>query len=477
MQAVETISFILNDKNCTESLPPGMVVLDYLRQHQRLTGTKEGCREGDCGACFILLGRLQNGRILYRSVNSCLLPIGDISSSHLVTIEGLNGDGLNPIQKIFVDESASQCGFCTPGFIIALIGFFLATNKLTESAAIAAMDGNICRCTGYTPIKRAAKILAQHFGATLPPAQSDGRLQILIEQGVLPSYFSAIAAKLHKLTKNISTTHSAKGGRIVAGGTDLFVQRADELKTTPLNFLSHKAELSHIWSESDKVYLGASVTVEQMHASPILSDLFARLDTFIKLISSTPIRNRATIGGNIVNASPIGDLSIFFLALDASLRLTNGKQHRSIFLKDFFLDYKKLDLAENEIIEWIEFPKPTKPFYFNFEKVSKRIHLDIASVNSAMRIEMDGDVIRDIALSAGGVAPIPLYLQRTVDALKGASLSPTTIKEAAATALEEISPISDVRGSGDYKKLLLRQLIYSHFVTLFPEQLTPEALL
>ena len=477
MQKNTTISFILNADNVSTSHPPGAVVLDYLRQQERLTGTKEGCREGDCGACLILLGRLQDGQIQYKPVNSCLLPLGDIAGAHIVTIEGLNSDSLNPIQQAFVDEGASQCGFCTPGMIVALTAFFLNCGEFTSTAAISALDGNICRCTGYMPIKKAAERLAAGVTGDAPPANSQQRLKFLIDRHVLPPYFSDIMLRLQPIHKKLNGEMTKPSGHFVAGGTDLFVQRPEDLLDAKLAFLSRRKDLSRIWSDDDFIYLGAAVTVELMHTSPLLRHIFPNINAYMKLVSSTPIRSRATIGGNIVNASPIGDLSIFFLALNASLLLVKESNRRLVLLKDFFLEYKKIVLQENELIERLQFLKPKRGFHFNFDKVSKRTFLDIAGVNSALCLEMDGDIIKNIGLSAGGVAPIPLVLKRTIDFMCGAKISPHIVKEAAEIAQNETSPISDVRGSADYKRLLLRQLIFSHFVTLFPNQFTPEALL
>ena len=476
MQGKKTFDFILNNERVSETLPPGMVVLDYLRNIRRMTGTKEGCREGDCGACMVLLGRIKNGHIHYQAVNSCLLPVAELEGRHLVTIEGLNTDSLNPIQQSFLDQSASQCGFCTPGMVVSLTGFYLNSNEFSPQQAVAALDGNICRCTGYASIKRAAGLLAEHADQTLAALNEPQRIELLVEQNILPSWFLTI----HDRLANLQTTAEnikPQAPPFVAGGTDLFVQQPEALLDKDFQLLTRDEKLAEIRIEDGHGIIGATVTVDQLHHSPILAGILPGLSADLKLVSSTPIRNRATIGGNIINASPIGDLSIIFLALDAELVLGDGSTQRTVPLKDFFLDYKKLDMTKNELLTEVRFSLPSDGALFNFEKVSKRTYLDIAGVNSAMLLQTEGDEITKAHISAGGVAPIPLYLRQTSRLLHGKPLSSDLINEAAQTALSEISPISDVRGTAAYKRLLLRQLLFAHFAAFAPEKVRREVLL
>ncbi len=235
--------------------------------------------------------------------------------------------------------------------------------------------------------------------------------------------------------------------------------------------LSQRKDLQGIRIEQNRCYIGATTSIEDMKDSQLLRKIFPNISNDFARIASTPVRRRATLGGNIVNASPIGDLIIFFLGLETSLLLGKGQQQRTLALKDLFKGYKQLDKQKNELVEAISFPVPYHKTFFNFEKVSKRTHLDIASVNSAMQVKIDeNNVIQHVHLSAGGVAPIPLYLSRTVNYLEGKALHRDSLREAASIAQTEISPVSDVRGSANYKSLLLRQLLYAHFITLFPER-------
>jgi xanthine dehydrogenase small subunit len=256
------------------------------------------------------------------------------------------------------------------------------------------------------------------------------------------------------------------------------VQQPNNVKVSVLNLLAEHDVLKESKQINNKLILGASVTVNDLLESAIMLRHFSKLPTWFKLISSEQIRNMATLAGNFVNASPIGDMSIFFLALNSKLTVADKKGlKRTIALKEFFLDYKKLDLKENEIIQSIEFELPDNKSHFNFEKVSKRLHLDIASVNSAIKIKMDGDIIKDACLSAGGIGPIPAFLSKTSSFLTGKPLTIETLFQAEKVIQGEIRPISDVRGSESYKRLLLRQLFFTHFIEMFPDAFAPDTLL
>jgi len=459
-----------------------MVLLDLIRYHQHLMGAKIGCREGDCGACTVLVGQVANGNIEYRSMTSCLVPLANADGKHIVTVEGINfSDGeLNPIQKAMADEGATQCGFCTPGFIMSLAGFCLGDKEATKGNAIAAVDGNICRCTGYKSIERACGRVAETM------KKKNGK-------NILPPYFSSIKKRLLELNKTngylpqgVETGHALSlQPIIVGGGTDLYVQKHDELIDVQSRFVFDHPELNGISKTGNRIFVGPSATVTDLKNSKLIQDIFPDFDRHAWLVSSTPIRNMATIAGNFVNASPIGDFTIFFLALNAQLILTpslstSGEGHanapkRELPLRKFYKGYKQLDKNPEEYIEQIWFELPGKNFkpacrqaWFNFEKVSKRTNLDIASVNSAIAITMNVEAISEAAISAGGVGPTPLFLKKASGFLEQKKLSEELIHETIEIAQTEISPISDARGSAEYKRLLLGQLIKAHFIQLFP---------
>ncbi|MHA1419060.1 MAG: FAD binding domain-containing protein [Candidatus Heimdallarchaeaceae archaeon] len=451
------MKFVLNQEIVVIDESLGNSTLDFLRK-KGMKGVKEACHEGECGACMVLLGELKDKNVEYKAVTSCILPLGEIVGKHVVTIEGLNQDKLSPIQQALVDEGASQCGFCTPGFVVSLTGFFL-NEKLEKKDILTSIEGNLCRCGAYAAIIRSTEKLAKEI--SVEDKKSKERIQQLIEIGILPAYFLGIPNQLEKL-KELSEINLQEKGKYVAGATDLLVQH--ESLSDPI-FLSEK-KLSGISLDGEYIYIGATTSMEDIRTSEELNSL---LDTKqdISLVSAFPIRLQATLGGNLVNASPIGDLIIYFLALDADISLKNEKDRRIIKLRDFYKDYKIMDINEGEIVEWLRIN--SKERFFNFEKVARRKYMDIASVNSAISFDLNNDIIQNAHLSAGGVAPVPKYLEKTSNYLENKKISEEIIKEAVKIADSEVSPIDDVRGSARYKRLLLRQLIYAHFLTLFPE--------
>ena len=458
------IQFILNDIEIKTSLSPGITLLDFVRYERNLFGTKIGCREGDCGACTLLIGELKNGEVEYRSVTSCLMPLGNAVGKHIVTIEGINFPGLNPVQQAMCDEGASQCGFCTPGFVVSLAGFCLQ-NKYTD--VISSIDGNICRCTGYKSIERAALTVEK----LVKGRNEKDIIDYAINNKIIPEYFSSIKKRLLELSIKLngsSEIDKNPNSVFIGGGTDLYVQKHEEMTHATSHFLAINSSGSGIKEIDGECVLAASTTVTDLIESDLIRKIFPDFLKYSKLVSSTPIRNMATIGGNFVNASPIGDFTVFFLALDAKVKLVEGNNSRVVKLREFYKGYKKLDKNPNEFIEEISFPIPDKNILFNFEKVSKRTNLDIASVNTAISISLSANRIQTVHISAGGVGPVPMFLIKTSEYLLGKNLSEEIIESACIIAGEEITPISDARGTATYKRFLLQQLIKAHFITLFP---------
>ncbi len=461
------IKFILNEKEVQYTGHPGVVVLDYVRYLKNLTGTKIGCREGDCGACTVLVGEIIEDKMRYRSMTSCLMPLANANGKHIVTIEGVNMDILNPVQQAMSDEGATQCGFCTPGFVMSLAGFCLRDDVVDyHKEALAAIDGNICRCTGYKSIQRAVSKIAE----ICSKRADEDVVKFVAKNKILPAYFENIKDKLAMIQPTANRTNDiSKPEYFVSGGTDLYVQKHDVMPHSELSFLMNKNELQGITEENGICIIGAASTVTDLIESPIIRKAFPNFETYYKLVSSTPIRNMATIAGNLVNASPIGDFTAFFLALDASIELSDTVSTRAIKLKDFYLGYKKLNKQPNEFLKSISFKLPSNKSRFNYEKVSKRTNLDIASVNTAMLVEFDNNVISTANISAGGVGPTPLYLKKASQYLKGKKVSIETIEELLAIIQTEIAPISDARGTETYKRLLLNQLVKAHFTVWDPE--------
>ncbi|MCA1623048.1 MAG: FAD binding domain-containing protein [Acidobacteria bacterium] len=460
--------FILNNQTIETDLPAGTTVLDFVRYHKNLKGTKIGCREGDCGACTILVGELVENFVKYRTQTSCLMPLANANGKHIVTVEGINkpNNELTEVQQAMVDESGTQCGFCTVGFVMSLTGFCVDDTEKSQEQAVSSIDGNICRCTGYKSIERAAERVSYQLSVASGQKNSVNNLDVAIERGFVPAYFSEITAKLVQLKQEtnqpLTTDHRPL---FVGGGTDLYVQRPDEMIHAEAQNLFDYSELRNIEEVGEFIEIGGSATVTDLLVSPIFQNIFLNLYKHLKLVSSTPIRNMATLAGNFVNASPIGDITAWFLALDASIVFNNDREIR---LSELYLGYKTLAKTSDEFIKTIRFGKDVQ--HFNFEKVSKRTFLDISSVNSAISLKLENNKISEAHVSAGGVAPIPLYLKKTSEFLLGKKISEKTILQANEILQTEISPISDVRGSAEYKRLLLRQLFTAHFVELFDFQ-------
>lgn len=470
------IEFILNKKIVRTNAHHSMTLVDFIREDRLLKGTKIVCREGDCGACTVLVGEYtqrENGSkyVKYHTITSCISPLANAHGKHIVTVEGLNmNDKLTQVQQSLKDHYASQCGFCTPGFVMAMTQYCLNAQANNEQHMLDAISGNICRCTGYVSIINAAKNIV----ASCQDKDHKFTMSQLVEHHFVPDYFLDVLEQLQNINdKGVSKNFSSMGERLIAGGTDLFVQQADRLiEQKNLRYVMHEQD-QNLQVNDQKCSISGAATVTDLFDHMQLNQSMPLLKKYLRVVSSEAIRNMATIAGNFVNASPIADMSVFFLALNTQLVLEDNEMSRQVALKDFFLSYKNTDLNANESIVQINCELPNKKAKFHFEKVSKRKHLDIATVNTAIHIECDEDaVITHIALSIGGVAPIPLFLHKTCDFLLGQELTSSVVNKAIDVVNSEIAPISDVRGSAQYKRLLANQLIKGHFIELFPEHIT-----
>ncbi len=537
-----SLECIINDSIIAETVNPGIVLLDFLRRHEHLTGTKEGCREGDCGACTVLLGELRGSEVVYTSVNSCLLPLADVQGKHVVTIEGINQPAeLTPIQQAIVDEGGTQCGFCTPGFILSLTGYCMKdaqthakreaaqasgdsaaagesaanisgvissaaaailaigeadTIAAADTTAISAnetdaisradakasttVDGNVCRCTGHAPIKKAIRRINEYL--SLHPNTGGSPISHLVGQKILPDYFQTIPSRLGELQKRgtpeqpFDETVGETAPYIVSGGTDLYVQKAFTMHAEPVLRIPSHYQRAKISESDDAIHIPGTTTVEDFRSSPLIEKYFPGLASDLLLFGSTPIRNRATIGGNLANASPIADMACLFMALNADLTLQENDVTRTLALRKFYTGYKQLAKKRTELIAMISVAKPGPASHLSYEKVSRRKYLDIASVNSAMIFDLHDGTLSNVGISAGGVGPTMLHLAKTSAYLNDTPMDALLFAKAWTIASAEISPISDARGSADYKRLLLRQLLAAHIMRCFPGMVKKEAL-
>ncbi len=460
------ISLFINNKIYSTELDPITSLATFIREELNLQGTKTGCFEGDCGSCSVITGEFNQNKIIYRSINSCITPIQNVEGKSIFTIEGIDKDQLWPIIDIFTDESATQCGFCTPGFMISITSYLLSLKPLEYNYEdlIDAVTGNICRCTGYGSIKRALKRIV------------DEKIMFKLDNKLID----------YKLVKPIGP-QLAINQKVVAGGTDLLVNRQflDDRSKSDLHFLISRDDkqlgaMTTISFKKGVFEIGSLVTMNDLKINKDLNDYF-NFKSVMRKVASNQVRNSATVAGNIANGSPIGDLSIIFLALDSSLVLTSRKGERIVKLHDFYSGYKKSILFKDEIITKIQFKVPTSRFIFSFEKIGKREFLDLAEVNSAMLIVFENENkdakdnrIREISLSMGGVSPVPMMIGAIKDFQfqNISSIDNSMFIDVEKKIQKEIAPIDPVK----YKRMLVRQQLFIHLNGI-NNSLTLEALL
>ncbi len=446
----------------------GSMLSDYLRYVRSLTGTKIVCAEGDCGACSVLRYFPYEGK-KFLAVNSCITTVAQMDGSSLVTVDALGQSQLTPVQEAMLSCHGSQCGFCTPGFVVALTGLVekkLACGEqggsIAEKEAKNALTGNLCRCTGYQPILDAATAIP--LSACLPlserfltPAIERGLKKILQQPlEIETKEFSFLApTSLSQLNKL-----KLKELRILGAATDLGVQHNKrKIRLQKMLSLHLIKELYLCQKKQGSMRVGARVTLSHLREQ-MKGGEFAR---FLDLFASPQIKNVATLVGNICNASPIADTPPFLLASDAKLHLFSAKGKRSLAMKDFFLDYRKTAIKPGECVIGIEFPLLGKKEKISLYKASQRKDLDISAVNAAFRIKIDAGTIREIRIALGGVAAIPLRLQKLEKFLEGKDLSPELAEKAVSLLQSEIKPLSDLRGSAAFRRVLAGNFLRQFF--------------
>jgi xanthine dehydrogenase small subunit len=452
----DTLHFRLGSEYRTlRDVDPTMTVLEYLRGTERLCGTKEGCAEGDCGACTVVLVDRQ-GR--HQAVNACVLFLPALDGRQLLTVEHLAAaDGtLHPVQQAMVDHHGSQCGFCTPGFVMSL--FALQTEEKPDRIAInEALAGNLCRCTGYRPIVDAALQVCTgadvRDAVALPTADATLALAHGGKRAFSPRSGDELAQMLLDRPQAV----------IVAGGTDVGLWVTKQHKTLPVTVsLDAVADLAGVTQTADTIRIGAGATYQD--ALPVLEQHYPDFGAMIRRIGSRQIRNRGTIGGNIANASPIGDTPPALLALDASVVLRLGDARRSVKLDEFFTGYRSSVLAAGEFIERIDVPLPRPGEMFRCYKVSKRFDQDISAVCAAFRLRLEDGIVSDIRIGFGGMAATPVRPRSVEQAIIGQHWSAATVDRAQAAMDSALSPLSDMRASAAYRRTVARNLLLKCFL-------------
>ncbi|MFO1014960.1 MAG: xanthine dehydrogenase small subunit [Caulobacteraceae bacterium] len=450
---------------------PTLTVLNYLRGELRRTGTKEGCAEGDCGACTVLLGELSDNEVTYRAVNACILFVPALDGHELLTVESLAKDGaLHPVQQAMVDHHGSQCGFCTPGVVMSLAALYRPGETPTDAVIDDALAGNLCRCTGYAPIVAAAK----HMGA-YPPAERPDSFDALValraEESLALDFTDAYSGARRRFFAPRSADELADllleypRATILAGGTDVGLWVTKQHRSLDvLISVTEVPELAHVAADEEEIWIGAGVRYAD--AIDLLADLAPDLGEVLRRLGSTQIRNSGTIGGNIANGSPIGDTPPCLIALGADLVLRKGDERRILPLEDYFLDYGIQDRDEGEFVETVIVPRPGEGTHFKAYKLAKRFDQDISAVLGAFAITLEGDTVTGARIAFGGMAATPSRALACEDALIGQPFAETTLAAAQAALDTDFAPISDMRASAAYRSLAARNLLRKAFLEI-----------
>lgn len=467
MEPRQDIRFILNGREMTvPNVGASQTLLDFLRLEQRLTGTKEGCAEGDCGACTVLVGRLHDGALKYEIVNACIRFLASLDGCHVVTIEHLSGpDGrLHPVQQAMIEHHGSQCGFCTPGFVMALYALWMERPEPNVAEVETALQGNLCRCTGYEPIIKAAVAVSGHGtpSADYLSRERDSIAKQLIslrdnrrvvtgpvgDQAILPADVNDFAQVL--LDHPEAT--------IVAGATDVGLWVTKFLRPIgPAIFIGHLDGLKSIDVTDTDITIGAGVTYSEF--GPLIAEHFPYLMEYWDRIAGWQVRNMGTIGGNIANGSPIGDTPPVLIALGAEVTLRKGEVRRTVPLEAFFVDYGQQDRTSGEFVETIRIPRPKAGQRNAAYKISKRRDEDISSVAVGISVVTEDEKITRAAIAFGGMAATPKRAAEAEAALVGHPWGEAAFEAAAEALAGDFSPLSDWRASSDYRLLAAQNLL------------------
>ncbi len=508
---LRTIQFIRGGQVVSlANVPPSRTLLEVLREDLGCTGTKEGCGEGDCGACTVVVGEAVDGKIQYKAVNSCIKLAHSIDGQALWTVEDIAGadGGLHPAQEAMIQCHGSQCGFCTPGFVMSMFGMYqnhiapaLATasvpvaNPITRELAQQDLSGNLCRCTGYRPIFDAAQQMASLPAAIVDEADLLSKMKLLapVSKGLEANFSYKSPGTLAQL---LAARAAQPDAQIVAGCTDvgLWVTKMHKEFNQVLDVTRVK-ELRRIERYKHHIAIGAAVTLSDAFAA-LVADR-PQLQTFANRFAGLPVRNAGTLGGNVANGSPIGDSMPLLIALGANIVLMSTRGHREMRLEDFYTGYRKNKLAADEVLAWIKVPLPlvlsgdphpdplpggegkppgrSAPSPLRGEgrgegsaqteeilrayKISKRYDDDISAVCLVLNMRLDNGKVASISMGAGGVAAVPARAVKTEAFLRGKAWTQATVREAMQTLRDEFSPLSDMRASSGYRSEVLGNLL------------------
>lgn len=461
MHGDDTVRFVLDGEVVEiRDVDPTRTVLQYLREDLSRKGTKEGCAEGDCGACTVVVADT-DGEM--RAINSCIQFLPTLDGKQLITVESLAGDGtMHPVQTAMVQNHGSQCGFCTPGFVMSLFALYESNPDPTRTEVDDALAGNLCRCTGYRPIVSAAMEMQSLEGESLPIRadllKSLQREQMLaIEQNGRRFFaprscdeFAVLYAEYPDAT-------------ILAGGTDvgLWVTKQHRELATVI-YTGCVEEMQRTGTTAQHIEIGGAVSLTDV--MPLLTEHYPGLDELLRRFASPPIRNAGTLGGNVANGSPIGDSMAALMVLDSTLVLRAGSDEREIAIADFYHDYMKNDLRSGEFLVRIHVPLPQGNEVVRSHKWSKRFDQDISAVCTAYRLELAAGKVTSFRMACGGLAATVKRAARTEQVVEGQAWSEATIESACKALAEDFSPISDMRASADIRLLACQNLLRRFFL-------------